>query len=110
MNIINGSGYMSDAPQYDRKEYYEPLNSVEYVYKIGTIQSVKNYSDIVYDKLETDRVNEMRRLREIQNIFVEIQKNAQITHKKVTNELLTKAKCIETNVKPVKKETSCAMS
>jgi hypothetical protein len=35
--------------------------------------------------MENERVNEMKRLREIQNVFVEIQKNAQIAHKIVMN-------------------------
>jgi hypothetical protein len=46
MDYINGAGYTSNGvsifvgqidSQNDRKEYYAPLNSVEYVYKIGHI-------------------------------------------------------------------------
>lgn len=117
MNVINGAGYMGHGiymyitsvdAQYDRKEYYEPLKSVEYVYKIGKIQSMKNYSDMAYNIMENDRVNEMAKLRETQEKYVKIQANAQIAHKKVMNELLTKVKRLRTN--EVKKETSCVLS
>ena len=63
---------------------------------------------MAYNTIENDRNNEMARLREIQEKYEKIQKNAQIAHKIVMNELLTKVKRLGTD--NVEKETFCSLS
>ncbi len=90
--------------QHDRIEYYTELCSVEYTHKIVKIQHTKNYSDLAYNIIENDRNNELLRYKEIQEKYVEIQKNATIYHKKTMAELLGKA------VTTKEKEKSCVIS